>query len=1014
MQEKAKTDSQLHAIIPPEIINDPFYELIRRLAQSAPISTVLEIGSSSGEGSTKAWVEGLRGNPRRPQLFCMEVSRARCEALKSRWEPEGFVECFLGSSVTVDRFPQEAEVRRFLETVQGPLNAYPVDQVLGWLRADINYIRSEGVSTGGILEIKRNHGITRFDAVLIDGSEFTGSAELDDVYGAEFILLDDILTFKCHEAHHRLLADPAYELIVENTKVRHGFSAFRRRRRAVFDPLPPDLPVHFFTIVLDGEPFIRHHIEVLRQLPFRWHWHIVEGVSALKHDTAWSVAMGGSLPESFASGGLSSDGTSCYLDELHAAHPQEVSVYRKPDGALWDGKVEMVGEPLRHIFEEALLWEIDADELWTVEQLERGRDMFLGDPARRAAFFWCRYFVGPDIVVSSRNCHTQNPTYEWIRAWLFRPGMRWVSHEPPRLAERQGVEGEWRDLALGPVFTHDETEARGLVFHHFAFATEKQVAFKERYYGYANAVTGWKRLQATDKFPLRLADYLPWVIDETIADKAGDQGLQPLATRSGSGDGWSFRARDLPIGAENSGHAKSLPVIVVDGVFFQHNRTGIGRVWEELLRAWGTSEARARIWLLDREGTSPEIPGIQRRRIRSASIHCPAAEAEFLERICRELGADVFVSTYYTTTVSTPSIAMVHDMIPELLGMAGSGWEWEHKRLHLASATKVAVVSESTRSDLMRFHPEIKAEQIFLARPAAPDDFRQATGPEIRSFREKHGLTGDYVLIVGERIGLRMGLHGYKNAALTFRAWSLLPSEERAGVSIFCSGGKAELEDELRNLAPGARVVTTRLDEDELRAAYSGALALAYPSIYEGFGLPVVEAMSCGCPVITSERGSLPEVGGDAVLYVSPFNPQELADVLTRLRNHHEERSEMARRGSARAAEFSYARMADIVLRALDEAANSPRSARSRGLWARLRVVEEDAEDLRAELATVRRKSRHHAGQLEKELKNLQKKQTKLKRQLEEEVFRRKHPLRRLAKKLLGGNASARSGEQAP
>ncbi len=114
-------------------------------AAAAAIDTVLEIGSSSGEGSTAAWVEGLRLNPRGPKLFCMEVSRVRCEALKNRWGPEGFVECFQGSSVDPDQFPSPAEVEEFHRHVAGPLQKYPLEEVLKWLQTDLDYIRQEGV-----------------------------------------------------------------------------------------------------------------------------------------------------------------------------------------------------------------------------------------------------------------------------------------------------------------------------------------------------------------------------------------------------------------------------------------------------------------------------------------------------------------------------------------------------------------------------------------------------------------------------------------------------------------------------------------------------------------------------------------------------------------------------------------------------------------------------------------------------------------------------------------------------
>jgi hypothetical protein len=116
------------------------------------------------------------------------------------------------------------------------------------------------------------------------------------------------------------------------------------------------LPVHFFTIVLNGEPFIRYHETMLARLPFRWHWHVIEGVAALRHDTAWSTAQGGRVTNAIHRDGRSNDGTSEYLDELARRFPDQVTLYRKPPGTFWDGKKEMVNAPLANIQEPCLLW----------------------------------------------------------------------------------------------------------------------------------------------------------------------------------------------------------------------------------------------------------------------------------------------------------------------------------------------------------------------------------------------------------------------------------------------------------------------------------------------------------------------------------------------------------------------------------------------------------------------------------------------------------------------------------
>ncbi|MGB3691781.1 MAG: hypothetical protein WA999_03565, partial [Spirulinaceae cyanobacterium] len=97
-----KSKSELDFLIPPEIKNDQFYGAIEKIAREADIKTVLEIGSSSGEGSTEAFVRGLKDNPNQPQLFCLEISKTRFEALQQRYADYNFVHCYNLSSVSLE------------------------------------------------------------------------------------------------------------------------------------------------------------------------------------------------------------------------------------------------------------------------------------------------------------------------------------------------------------------------------------------------------------------------------------------------------------------------------------------------------------------------------------------------------------------------------------------------------------------------------------------------------------------------------------------------------------------------------------------------------------------------------------------------------------------------------------------------------------------------------------------------------------------------------------------------
>ena len=221
--------SELDRIIPPEIKNDAFYRIIYQLAKTEQISTILEIGSSSGEGSTEAFVLGIGENPCHPTLFCVEISKKRFTVLKKHYEHLSYVKCCNVSSVPLDAFPKESEIISFYNSTATNLNLYGCDRVIGWLRQDIEYVKSADVPQNGIEIIKRENGIKNFDVVLIDGSEFTGIAELKLIYGARFILLDDINAFKNYINHKQLLDDPDYELLEENTQLRNGYAVFKRK-----------------------------------------------------------------------------------------------------------------------------------------------------------------------------------------------------------------------------------------------------------------------------------------------------------------------------------------------------------------------------------------------------------------------------------------------------------------------------------------------------------------------------------------------------------------------------------------------------------------------------------------------------------------------------------------------------------------------------------------------------------------------------------------------------------------
>jgi len=250
-----------------------------------------------------------------------------------------------------------------------------------------------------------------------------------------------------------------------------------------------------FTIVLDGQPFLSRHLEEFEKLSIPWEWRISEGTSANTNCTTWCKPQ---MPS------LSRDGSSEYLTKI-SKHPN-VKIRRR---MLWaGGKVEMCNACLSGIEEDCILLQVDVDEFFSAGQMERIVEMFEEQPDAMRAFFWCRYFLGRNIVATNTDGYSNRKVGEWLRAFRYTKGMQFSRHEPPVLNENRGL-----------AITRDETGRQGLVFEHFAWSLESQIAAKARLYPYPNALEHWKRLQENKVWPVRnLSEFLPWVGEGASAD----------------------------------------------------------------------------------------------------------------------------------------------------------------------------------------------------------------------------------------------------------------------------------------------------------------------------------------------------------------------------------------------------------------------------------------------------------------------------------------------------------------
>jgi glycosyltransferase involved in cell wall biosynthesis len=347
--------------------------------------------------------------------------------------------------------------------------------------------------------------------------------------------------------------------------------------------------------------------------------------------------------------------------------------------------------------------------------------------------------------------------------------------------------------------------------------------------------------------------------------------------------------------------------IAIDSVFFQLYSTGIARVWRSLLERWSQTDFASRIVVFDRAGQAPKFNNIRYVGVADFQYQDADADRRMLQAMCDQEGVSLFVSTYYTTPISTPSVFMAYDMIPEVAGWdVVSDPQWRNKQHGVRHAQRFIAISHRTADDLRYYYPAVTAQQITVAHCGT--DFSPRSAIHVAAFKREHKIDRPYFMLSGVR-------SAYKNAKLFFKAFEQL-GDRRADLAVVCCGGGAVLEPEFAQSIGPAQVRMLSLSDDQLQAAYSGARALVYPSLYEGFGMPIIEAMACGCPVITCPGGSIPEVAGDAAIMVGGQDIGAMAAALAAVREEPR-RGVLIKKGLERAKLYSWTTMADQVRAAL-------------------------------------------------------------------------------------------------
>lgn len=275
------------------------------------------------------------------------------------------------------------------------------------------------------------------------------------------------------------------------------------------------------------------------------------------------------------------------------------------------------------------------------------------------------------------------------------------------------------------------------------------------------------------------------------------------------------------------------------------------------------------------------------------------ALARYLTRPRKRHAVDIVHNTFYlprglSEHPGSHRVVTIYDMIPELLPQTRRRLDFlTEKHRYLKSAEHIICISESTRRDLLRVYPDIHAP-ISIAYPGV--------GPQFQPFAPTHvTFPHNYVLHVGNRAS-------YKDGATLLRAFHMI-AHDFPDLTLYLVGGGPLSGEESKFLEKthlSSRVKQESLADQDVPAAYAQAIVTVFPSRYEGFGLPGVEAMASGSPLILADTSSLPEVGGDTAAYFTPGDDVSLAEVLAGVLSDQEARNRMREKGLAQASKFTW------------------------------------------------------------------------------------------------------------
>ena len=280
-----------------------------------------------------------------------------------------------------------------------------------------------------------------------------------------------------------------------------------------------------------------------------------------------------------------------------------------------------------------------------------------------------------------------------------------------------------------------------------------------------------------------------------------------------------------------------------------------------------------------------------------------------IPKVLGRLKIDLFLSPdgFISLSTKTPSIAVIHDInfehYPKDLKFSHSKFYRLFFKKYANKATRIVTVSNYSKQDICETYT-IDPSKIDVSLNGVNNSFHPIGIQNQIAVRQQYSHGKDYFLFVG-------ALHPRKNIKRLLLAFEQFKSKSKSSNKLIIVGAKMWWNDELKSCFDQLDykediIFTGRKTLEELQLLYASALAFCFVPYFEGFGIPIVEAMKCGCPVITSNCTAMPEVAGDAALLVDPFQVNEISDAMILLDSNNELRSNLSAKGIVHAQNFSW------------------------------------------------------------------------------------------------------------